>query len=393
MLASEAKLATLGHRALRWLYLVHRWLGIATCLLFAIWFVSGLVMIYVPFPALGNAERLAGLKSIDWSKVKIQPAQALKSAGLSSKLRTLSLEMRDREPVWRIAPWDGDTISISAATGRRIGRTDAIAARRIASDFGGAPAVAVTSIMRDQWTVADGFDADRPLWKVELDDPRARVLYVSLRTGAVVLDTDGRERFWNWLGSVPHWIYPTMLRQDNAAWRQVVMWVSGPCIVGAIAGMWIGILRVRIGQRRYRDRRITPYRGWMKWHHVTGFMGGLFLVTWIFSGWLSVDPFRFFASPGIGQAGRISYAGRALPPVLALDRLAIVAKDAKRIEFHWIAGQTLIDIPEGSKEQVMYARTLMPARLDPALIARAAVTLIPSAKIIAVDRLTVPDSY
>lgn len=122
-------------------------------------------------------------------------------------------------------------------------------------------------------------------------------------------------------------------------------------------------------------------------------MGGLFLITWIFSGWLSVDPFRFFASPGIGQAGRISYAGKALPPVLALDRLAIVAKDAKRIEFHWIAGQTLIDIPEGSKEQVMYARTLMPARLDPALIARAAVTLIPSAKIIAVDRLTVPDSY
>ena len=36
----------------RWLYLGHRWLGIVTCLLFAIWFVSGVVMMYVGFPAL-----------------------------------------------------------------------------------------------------------------------------------------------------------------------------------------------------------------------------------------------------------------------------------------------------------------------------------------------------
>ena len=28
----------------RWLYLIHRWTGIILCVLFAIWFVSGVVM-------------------------------------------------------------------------------------------------------------------------------------------------------------------------------------------------------------------------------------------------------------------------------------------------------------------------------------------------------------
>ena len=32
-----------------WLYHGHRWLGILTCLLFATWFISGVVMMYVGF--------------------------------------------------------------------------------------------------------------------------------------------------------------------------------------------------------------------------------------------------------------------------------------------------------------------------------------------------------
>ncbi len=39
-------------RTRRWLYITHRWIGIVTCLLFAMWFVSGVVMMYVAFPNL-----------------------------------------------------------------------------------------------------------------------------------------------------------------------------------------------------------------------------------------------------------------------------------------------------------------------------------------------------
>src|SRR6266851_3890659 len=51
-------------RLRRWLYIGHRWIGIATCLLFAMWFVSGLVMMYVAFPTLTDGERLAALPDI-----------------------------------------------------------------------------------------------------------------------------------------------------------------------------------------------------------------------------------------------------------------------------------------------------------------------------------------
>ena len=45
----------------RWWYVTHRWLGIALCLLFAMWFVSGVVMMYVGYPKLTVHERLAHL--------------------------------------------------------------------------------------------------------------------------------------------------------------------------------------------------------------------------------------------------------------------------------------------------------------------------------------------
>ena len=42
---------------LRQLYLWHRYFGIVLCLLFALWFVSGVVMMYVRMPILFPAPR------------------------------------------------------------------------------------------------------------------------------------------------------------------------------------------------------------------------------------------------------------------------------------------------------------------------------------------------
>ena len=56
---------------MRALVLLHRWLGVAFGLLFAMWFVTGIVMHFVPFPALTETERVEGLAAryppkIDW---------------------------------------------------------------------------------------------------------------------------------------------------------------------------------------------------------------------------------------------------------------------------------------------------------------------------------------
>ena len=393
MLASSGKGPALGHRVKRWLYITHRWIGIASCLLFAIWFISGLVMVYVPFPSLTAAERAAGLQPIDWGRVDVQPAAALAAAGIAVP-RGLSLEMRDRQPIWRIDPWDGRQRTVTASRGAVVRPVDMAMARRAATDFGHAPISRLSLIARDQWTVAGGFDKHRPLWKAALADRAGTVLYVSSTSGAVVQNSSRQERFWNWLGSVPHWIYPTVLRQDGLAWRQVVLWVSGPCIAAAVTGMWIGILRTRTGRRRFSGGRMTPYHGWMLWHHVAGLVGGFALLAWIFSGWLSVDPGRLFDSPGIGDAERRAYAGAGTAPSLDVARLATIAPGATTLKLGWAAGRPhlLIERP-GQAALTLSPSTYRRAKVaEPAIIAAAA-KLVPGAMVGEVDRLTAPDAY
>ena len=38
---------------------LHKWLGVVLALFFLMWFASGVVLYYVPYPALTSAERLA----------------------------------------------------------------------------------------------------------------------------------------------------------------------------------------------------------------------------------------------------------------------------------------------------------------------------------------------
>ena len=57
-------------RLRRWLYIVHRWIGIGTCLLFAMWFISGVVMMYVAFPQLTDTERWTASPPIAGTKCR-----------------------------------------------------------------------------------------------------------------------------------------------------------------------------------------------------------------------------------------------------------------------------------------------------------------------------------
>src|SRR5215467_12598113 len=50
----------------RALVVLHRYLGVAVGLLMALWFVSGIVMMYVGFPRLTEAERLRAVSPVPW---------------------------------------------------------------------------------------------------------------------------------------------------------------------------------------------------------------------------------------------------------------------------------------------------------------------------------------
>jgi uncharacterized iron-regulated membrane protein len=338
-------------RLRRWLYVGHRWIGIASCLLFAMWFVSGLVMMYVAFPNLTERERLAALPDIAWDNVQLTPDRAMAAAGLTHYPRDLRLNMLNDEPVYRLLDWDGRRQTISARDGRAIDHIapeQALAVARLHP--AAANAQLAGTIDRDQWSVTARFDPLRPMFLIALGDAEGTQLYVSARSGEIVLDTTRSERIWNWVGSIPHWIYPTVLRKDAGVWRQVVLWISGICMAVAASGIWIGILRVRL-RRRYTGGAITPYRGWMAWHHVTGFFAGVFVVSWMFSGWLSLDPGEWFAGRGVSRDMALRYAGHEAPSVAGEFRTR-PQRSGVEARFLWLGGQPLMVLVDREAQQV-----------------------------------------
>jgi len=330
-----------ARRLKRWLYLGHRWLGIAGCLLFAMWFVSGVVMMYVAFPALEPAERWAALPELAWSRVALSPDQAMAAAGLQRYPRELLLAMQDDEPVYRLVDAGGKRQVISAVTGSALGEIGAGQAIAIARHHPSSVAPRLLEIVdRDQWSVTSRFDPLRPLYRIGLGDAAGTELYVSSRSGEIVLDTTRHERIWNWLGAIPHWIYPTLLRKDGSLWRQVVLWLSGVLTLVAVSGVWIGLLRAGL-RRRYASGRITPYRGWMAWHHLAGLVGGIVVVTWMFSGWLSLSPFDVFARRADSREAMQRYAGHAAPTITAALP-TVIAPGVVEARFVWVAGAPLM---------------------------------------------------
>src|SRR4030095_14381039 len=165
----------------------------------------------------------------------------------------------------------------------------------------------------DQWTVPKGLDSHRPLYRIALNDDPGTELYVSSTTGEVVRDTARRERVWNYAGSVAHWIYPTVLRRDWRAWDVTVWSLSLIALVTAISGAVLGTLRARVE----RWLILTPYRGWHAWHHWLGLTCMIFVLTWIFSGWLSMDHGRLFSTGKAVPSEAASLGGAAAGETLS----------------------------------------------------------------------------
>jgi hypothetical protein len=185
----------------------------------------------------------------------------------------------------------------------------------------------------DQWSVPNNLDAHRPLYRIALGDTEGTELYVSSVTGEVVRDTTARERAWNYAGSVTHWIYPTALRRDWRAWDATVWTLSLAALLTALAGAALGALRVSPS----RGHLASPYRGWHAWHHWLGLACAVFVLTWITSGWLSMDHGRIFSTGKLDAAESSALRGGRI----AFDRAvsAVPPEGAREIEWFVLGGR------------------------------------------------------
>lgn len=309
------------------------------CLFFAIWFATGTVMMYVPFPSLGEGDRIAASEAVDLKALQVSPAEALSVAsGAPVERLTLVNVLGSPRYVMKLA--DGRVLAVSNSHALAA-PLDADAARMVAERFATGPVTAITGPFdHDQWVVHQRFDPSRPFFRAEIEDAAGTELYVSARSGEVLQRTTTFVRGWNWVGSVVHWIYPTVLRKSFWAWDQTVWWLSLAGLTTALMGMVLGVVRL-VNLRRKQGKGVSPFRGWMRWHHVLGLTAGTFLLTWVFSGWLSMDHGRLFSLeiPEGTHEARL----RGVPLMEAVRRISVeqlaALGDPHEIEFTAIAGE------------------------------------------------------
>lgn len=321
--------------------LFHRWAGVALCLLFCTWFVSGAILHFVPFPSLSAEERLQKSQTINLDQLKLSPAAAVGHAERASGLRLVGVMGR---PVFVLATTGDHVVAIAGDTGRPLGRVSASEAAAVAGAFvGSKPSEVQGPIEFDQWVVAGEYDPYRPLLRVCFRDPEGSVVYVSERSGEVVLRTTSRERRWNWAGAVLHWIYFAPLRSNWVIWDRLVWWLALAATCSALAGVWLGVVRY-LANRRARRRGLTPFRGWLGWHHRIGLVAGLVVVAWIVSGWLSMDHGRLFSRGEPASAMVSGVQGLSLTSIAAAVPRQALEKvhNAAEIEFAAIAGHPFI---------------------------------------------------
>ena len=401
-------------RAKRWLFLLHRWLGVIVCAFFAMWFVSGVVMMYVGYPKLTAAERLQHLPALDAAAPVLSPMQALDKAGIHGPLQDLRLAMASggravylavpaRDPKAagagrRRPPPGAGTVVIDAGTGAVLRAFDRDSILASAAAFAGAGRSVnyEGAIQEDAFTHSRGLDAHRPLHVVQLGDVDHTRLYVSGTTGEVVRDATRTERVWNYAGAWIHWLYPFRGNVLNPYWTDIVNWLSVLGIAVTVIGTVVGILRWRF-MRTYKSGSHSPYKGFMmRWHHITGLLFAVVTFTWIFSGLMSMSPWGIFdnGAPSLRiqamNAGQLAMTGREASPQTLL---AAAGPDVRELRWTLSDGQTLV-LASGSagRSAVLDAGTAAAHVPDPVALKAAAARLLPSA-VARVDVLNNYDMY
>ena len=319
----------------RVLILSHRYLGIAVCLLAVMWFATGFVMMYAGgMPRLTPESRLERLPALDLSRVTLTPVQAAERIGaLDGPGRTSLVSVMGR-PAYRVG---GGTVF--ADTGEVLDEISSADARTVAASFLGVRESQVEHVARitrsDQWTL----DQSRqlPLHKFRVADDSATEVYVDPDRAEVVQLTTRKSRTLAWIGTIPHWLYFSALRNHQVLWYRIVVWTSAIVCVVAILGLALGITQFR-RRKPFSFSAAIPYSGWTRWHYITGAVFGVFTVTWAFSGMLSMEPFAWTNARGVEVRRDVFTGGELdLAPFNRLDpeawRGLIGERSLKELEF------------------------------------------------------------
>lgn len=325
------------NKLINWIVSIHRLMGWVLCVFFLMWFLSGIVMLYQRFPRVYESDRVEHLEALGDSDTlpSIDDLQAL-ADGKSARSLQMERYLGQTYFKWQTS----DSLYTLMADSSQV-------MHNIAEEHYKADVVATwnkANILRidtiralDQWTPFGSMKSELPFYRYHFDDAEQHQLYQGSVTGRVLQYTSSSERFWAWLGAIPHWIYFYQLRQYVDVWHNVVVYLSGAGCIMVILGLWAGIARWR-QHRQHSKSGITPYKKkWYRWHHIGGLVFGIFALTFVFSGMMSMMDLPDWITHSHLQSNPARYMQAAAPQPTdyTLDYREVVKAYPEAILLQW----------------------------------------------------------
>jgi len=332
-------------KEVRFLRKIHKIISSAIALLFLMWFVTGIVLVYHPYPKV--AEKLM------FKKKETLPSSLPELSSVLSKMdgevKSLSLKLFQGQTLFSFDEAPNITFDV---------------VEKVAKHWIDAPIKRVDTLrQREQWVLFTKYDKELPIYKFYFDDDQKHELFISGRTAEVLQMTTSRQRLWAWLGAIPHKFYLPCIRRDVDVWQNTVAIVSGICLIAALTGWLLGIM---IWIKRYRKKHVwqNPYKKrWYRWHFSYGLVFGVFLIGWALSGIFAMQRVPQWMVPMEGDYSFKSSRlwGRGLLPMedyrLDYRKLKEAYPDLKEVEWCRYADIPTYRVIAGQEEFLVDAST------------------------------------
>ena len=347
---------------------IHRILGLILCILCFSWFISGIVMIYHSFPRVSQEDRFTRAEILDTNGL---PAiqDVLLRLPAKTPTRGLSLNNPYGDPIFSIG---GGRQSVELYADTNVVApviNYALCENRAARWCADRKITRVDTLYAlDQWIPLAHYKREFPIYKFYFDGPEKYQLYVSSRTANILQFTDSDNRFWAWFGAIPHWVYFTWLRQDATLWSKTVIWLSGIGCLMVIAGIWVTVDVWRRTRKSHRQG-FSPYRKkWYHWHYLSGIFFGIFVLTFTFSGMMSVaDIPEWIHKPALKSSPlRTLQAKAPQPEDYTLDYRTVITSfpEVRQIEWSNFRKHPYYTVKDGKGEQYIDATDSVPHTLQ-----------------------------
>lgn len=345
---------------IKFLYKVHKYIGRFIAVFFLMWFVTGVILVYHPYPRLSEKMVNERMETIDCASL---PEPSSVENRVDGQVEALSLRQFQGQTLFDAKAGKKRSVLVADTLQEQLVRPVTFATVEAeALKWSDAPVLRVDTLHeREQWVLYSRYDRAMPLYKFYFDDEQGTELFISGKDGSPQQVTSRSERVWAWAGAIPHKLYFPCIRKDVDRWKAFIVASGSFCLAAALTGFLLGICLLA-NRYRMKKRWEIPYkRGWKRWHYVAGMAFGVFLVWWGISGIFSMSRVPQWLVPTKAEFSFPSSRlwGKGMLPLdeykLDYRRLQEVYPDLKKVEWTRFADIPAYRVIEGGNERYIDA--------------------------------------